>query len=116
MDKKKAATREEERVELSAEQQADLDDGWGVVVKSSKGRMKQCFNRLLKELGRHSPLLSPIVQDGAVRWKQHSRQVGEGWHQHCCFAKAGRGAWLMCRLTRTDAKVDGKNPGKDPAS
>ena len=28
-------------MELSEEQQADLDDGWGVVVKSNKGRVKQ---------------------------------------------------------------------------
>ena len=27
-------------MELSTEQQADLDDGWGVVVKSNKGRTK----------------------------------------------------------------------------
>jgi len=28
-------------VELTEDQQADLDDGWGVVVKSNKGRVKQ---------------------------------------------------------------------------
>jgi len=43
MDEEEPAPREEERVELSAEQQADLDDGWGVVVKSNKGRVKQVF-------------------------------------------------------------------------
>lgn len=43
MDEEDPAPREEERVELSAEQQADLDDGWGVVVKSNKGRVKQVF-------------------------------------------------------------------------
>jgi hypothetical protein len=36
-----AVSREEEKVELTEEQQADLDDGWGVVVKSNKGRVKQ---------------------------------------------------------------------------
>eukprot|EP00960_Hanusia_phi_P033798 750648-Hanusia_phi.AAC.2 len=30
-----------ETVELTAEQQADIDDGWGVVVRTSKGRTKQ---------------------------------------------------------------------------
>ena len=30
----------EESVTLSEEQQADLDDGWGVVVKTNKGRTK----------------------------------------------------------------------------
>eukprot|EP00281_Chroomonas_sp_CCMP1168_P002539 CAMPEP_0206260068 /NCGR_PEP_ID=MMETSP0047_2-20121206/26869_1 /ASSEMBLY_ACC=CAM_ASM_000192 /TAXON_ID=195065 /ORGANISM="Chroomonas mesostigmatica_cf, Strain CCMP1168" /LENGTH=188 /DNA_ID=CAMNT_0053687081 /DNA_START=151 /DNA_END=714 /DNA_ORIENTATION=+ len=32
---------EPEQIELTAEQQADLDDGWGVVVKTSKGRVKK---------------------------------------------------------------------------
>ena len=41
MDAEEAAPREEEKIELSEEQQADLDDGWGVVVKSNKGRVKQ---------------------------------------------------------------------------
>ena len=31
---------EPETVTLTEEQQADLDDGWGVVVKTSKGRNK----------------------------------------------------------------------------
>eukprot|EP00290_Baffinella_frigidus_P019825 CAMPEP_0180217458 /NCGR_PEP_ID=MMETSP0987-20121128/16963_1 /TAXON_ID=697907 /ORGANISM="non described non described, Strain CCMP2293" /LENGTH=184 /DNA_ID=CAMNT_0022177031 /DNA_START=14 /DNA_END=565 /DNA_ORIENTATION=- len=30
----------EEKVTLTEEQQADVDDGWGVVVKSNKGRTK----------------------------------------------------------------------------
>ena len=28
-------------VQLTAEQQADLDDGWGVVVKTARGRRKE---------------------------------------------------------------------------
>jgi len=32
---------EPETVELTAEQQQDVDDGWNVVVKTSKGRTKQ---------------------------------------------------------------------------
>lgn len=30
--------KEPEQVELTAEQQADIDDGWGVVVKTTRGR------------------------------------------------------------------------------
>eukprot|EP00277_Geminigera_cryophila_P039460 CAMPEP_0173101638 /NCGR_PEP_ID=MMETSP1102-20130122/36991_1 /TAXON_ID=49646 /ORGANISM="Geminigera sp., Strain Caron Lab Isolate" /LENGTH=192 /DNA_ID=CAMNT_0013995455 /DNA_START=77 /DNA_END=651 /DNA_ORIENTATION=- len=41
MDDADAVPREEEKVELTEDQQADLDDGWGVVVKSNKGRVKQ---------------------------------------------------------------------------
>mmetsp|Transcript_19709 Transcript_19709/g.40193 ORF Transcript_19709/g.40193 Transcript_19709/m.40193 type:complete len:184 (+) Transcript_19709:16-567(+) len=33
--------REEEQVVLTEEQQADLDDGWGVVVKTNRGRRKE---------------------------------------------------------------------------
>ena len=41
MDDVETVPREEEKVELTADQQADLDDGWGVVVKSTRGRVKQ---------------------------------------------------------------------------
>ena len=34
-------TREPDVVQLTAEQQADLDDGWGVVVKTTRGRRKE---------------------------------------------------------------------------
>mmetsp|Transcript_24387 Transcript_24387/g.57944 ORF Transcript_24387/g.57944 Transcript_24387/m.57944 type:complete len:188 (-) Transcript_24387:43-606(-) len=33
--------KEPEQVELTAEQQADIDDGWGVVVKTTRGRRTQ---------------------------------------------------------------------------
>jgi hypothetical protein len=34
-------SREPDTVQLTAEQQADLDDGWGVVVKTTRGRRRE---------------------------------------------------------------------------
>ena len=34
-------TREPEAIQLTAEQQADVEDGWGVIVKTSRGKRKE---------------------------------------------------------------------------
>ncbi len=34
-------SREPEAIQLTAEQQADVDDGWGVVVKTTRGKRKE---------------------------------------------------------------------------
>ena len=34
-------SREPEAVQLTAEQQADVEDGWGVVVKTTRGKRKE---------------------------------------------------------------------------